>query len=88
MSARFPLGQVVITKAASLLLQPEDALTLLRRHQSGDWGDVCAEDARANEDALERGGRILSAYEVGGEGFYVVTEHDRSSTCVMRKGDY
>ncbi len=35
---------------------------LIGRHVVGDWGDVCPEDAQANEDALEFGSRILSSY--------------------------
>jgi hypothetical protein len=35
---------------------------LLRRHVSGDWGDIHPEDDGLNEGALETGARILSVY--------------------------
>ncbi len=38
---RFSLGQLVITTNASLRLATEEVLTALRRHTSGDWGDLC-----------------------------------------------
>ena len=48
---RFPLGRVVATPGAIAAMQeagvaPAD---LLRRHVSGDWGDVPAYDAAENE---------------------------------------
>jgi hypothetical protein len=38
---------------------------LLRRHQSGDWGNVPPEDAEENELAIGRELRILSSYGDG-----------------------
>lgn len=32
------------------------------RHLRGDWGDVDQSDARANNEALQDGGRLVSAY--------------------------
>jgi hypothetical protein len=60
----FDLGQVVATPGALDALAQNDSngLEYLRRHASGDWGDVCAEDRQANEDALRTGARIFSAY--------------------------
>ena len=62
---RFPLGQVAITANASLRLSTEEVLTALRRHASGDWGDLCPEDTLANDTALHQGGRLFSAYGQG-----------------------
>ncbi len=39
-------------------------ITLFHRHQAGDWGDLCEEDWAANESALEKGGRLFSAYDL------------------------
>jgi hypothetical protein len=60
---RFPLGRVVATPGALAAMQeagvaPAD---LLRRHVSGDWGDVPAEDAAENELSVREGFRILSS---------------------------
>lgn len=86
----FELGQVVATPAACALLERAglSASELIRRHAAGDWGDLCAEDLRANTDVLVHGDRIFSAYSVNGARYYVITEHDRSSTCVLLAEEY
>lgn len=83
-----PLGQVVITANASLRLSTEEVLTALRRHASGDWGDLCPEDCMANDAALHEGGRLLSAYGDGAYRFWVITESDRSVTTILLPEDY
>jgi hypothetical protein len=85
---RFSLGQVAITANASLRLTTEEVLTGLRRHASGDWGDLCPEDRLANDDALEHGGRLLSAYGEGQHRFWIITEADHSVTTVLLPDDY
>ncbi|MGE0307159.1 MAG: hypothetical protein AB7Q27_15530 [Acidimicrobiia bacterium] len=43
-------------------------LDCLRRHNSGDWGDLDADDTAANHHALRtRDGRILSSYPIPAE---------------------
>jgi len=67
----------------------ETPLDLIKRHVSGDWGDVCADDAEANEAALKDGDRILSVYHTSkGEKVYVITEWDRSATTVLLASEY
>lgn len=60
----FDLGQIVATPGAldALARNECDPRDFLRRHASGDWGDVCREDQQSNEDALRTGSRIFSAY--------------------------
>ena len=86
--ARFPLGQMVITAAAREALSPVTVAEALQRHVSGDWGDVCPDDARENELALKEGFRLLSVYESAGVKFWVITEADRSATTVLLPDDY
>jgi hypothetical protein len=87
MQPRFPLGRTVATPGALAL--GIDLTSYLRRHHCGDWGDLCAEDKQMNEDALQHGDRILSAYQVGGgERIYIITEADRSSTCILLPEEY
>jgi hypothetical protein len=65
------------------------ALPYMRRHACGDWGDVDAEDAEANAEALECGSRLLSAYQLeSGERLWIITEADRSSTTILLSGEY
>ncbi len=85
----FPLGRLLITPAAQAVLTQEELLTALNRHSRGDWGKVGAEDRRENDLSLRQGFRILSAYETrAGETFWIITEADRSSTCVLLPSDY
>ncbi len=85
---RFELGRVVATPGALKLLDWPGALSLIARHRRGDWGDLKPDDREANERALADGDRILSAYEVEGERVWVITEADRSSTCVLLAREY
>ena len=85
---RFPLGQLAITANASVRLSTEEVLTSLRRHASGDWGDLCPEDTLANDAALLEGGRLFSAYGQGKDRFWVITEADYSVTTVLLPEDY
>ena len=88
---KFPLGRVVATPGALAALEEsaESASAFLRRHQGGDWGDVCEEDALANEEALQVALRIFSVYQTAkGVKIYVITEQDRSSTCVLLPEEY
>lgn len=87
-TARFPLGQVAITANASVRLSTEEVFTALKRHASGDWGDLCPEDTLANNAALEQGNRLFSAYGQGATRFWVITEADRSVTTVLLPEDY
>ena len=84
-----PLGQVVATPAALGTLPQPDIVAALRRHASGDWGDVDAHDRAANDEALSDGTRLLSAYKsADGTRFWVITEADRSVTTVLLPDDY
>jgi hypothetical protein len=65
------------------------ALPYVQRHACGDWGDVDAEDDRANDDALKCGSRLLSAYQLeSGKRLWIITEGDRSATTVLLSSEY
>jgi hypothetical protein len=88
---RFGLGTVVATPGAlevlgNLEVSPSE---LVECHAAGDWGDVPPEDARENEHALRRGFRVMSSYPLsGGVRVWVITEADRSSTCILLPAEY
>jgi len=86
----FPLGQVVATPGALSLLEEngQSPAEFLARHHSGDWGDLDEEDKQANALALKDGSRLFSAYTVGNEKIWIITESDRSSTCVLLPSEY
>ena len=84
-----PLGHVVMTQGVAADVPPDEILTALRRHARADWGEVPLADQRANDRALESGERLLSAYRTrAGVKFWIITEADRSSTCVLLPGEY
>lgn len=84
-----PLGRTVATPAAIAAVSPPDIAAALRRHASGDWGEVDPDDRDANDDAVRFGERLLSVYRTaGGTTFWVLTEADRSATTVFLPDDY
>ncbi len=89
---RFELGALVATPAVLELLDELEVSpsSLLERHMSGDWGSIPKADARENERSIRHGYRILSSYPVGDEGrkVWIITEADRSSTCVLLPEEY
>jgi hypothetical protein len=67
----------------------QSATHYLTRHQRGDWGTVCPEDAALNDEAAARGGRILSAYTTPlGTRLWVITEADRQVTTILLPSEY
>ncbi len=86
MVTRFELGRVVATPGAIEL--DVDLAGLLARHHGGDWGDLGAFDRRENDRALKTGERLFSAYDTPAGRVWIITEADRSSTCVLIPSEY
>ena len=92
-SIRIPLflmGRVVATPPAIATMQEHGitALELLRRHVTGDWEEMNAEDAGLNRLSVTTGGRIFSAFVRDNVTIWVITEADRSSTCMLLPSCY
>ena len=89
---KFALGQTVATPGAlcELFNRDVNVNALLTRHVTGDWGDLSEDDRAQNEAALLTGCRILSSYLVGEDRFkvWIITEADRSSTCILLPSEY
>ncbi len=88
---KFPLGKIVATPGAleALAEAEQTAAEFLSRHVRGDWGEVCAEDKALNDQALIDGSRILSAYRTTKiVRIWIITEADRSSTCLLLPEEY
>jgi len=88
---KFQLGQAVATPGAldTLKRAGQSPDVFLQKHQAGDWGEVDAHDQKANDQALREGARLLSAYRTSlGEKFWIITEADRSSTCLLLPDEY
>jgi hypothetical protein len=88
MSANFELGTIVATPGAILDFGPVLIAELLCRHAEGDWGEMGTHDNRENERAVREGFQIFSAYDTPAGRAWVITEADRSSTCILRPEDY
>ena len=89
--ARFPLGDVVATPGAldTLREAQQEPLGLLRRHQTGDWGNLDEEDKAENEFSLTHDLRLLSAYTLPTQvKIWVITEADRSVTTLLLPQEY
>ena len=87
----FDLGQVVATPGAIVTFEKVDEtiVSLLSRHVRGDWGNLHEEDKTTNDEAVKEGYRILSAYKLSdGTKIWIITEADRSSTCILLPEEY
>lgn len=93
----FDLGPIVATPGALEDLERNGltGLELLKRHVTGDWGDLCDEDKAANEAALKTGARIMSSYWLQDESkLWIITDaevddqHHRYCTTLLRPSDY
>jgi hypothetical protein len=91
----FSLGRLVATPAALELLEKHGKTPheFIRRHQSGDWGDLCDEDAELNDVSIEDGSRILSSYKLGDQKLWVISEAaddhgNRYSTTILLSSEY
>jgi hypothetical protein len=88
---QFNSGKILTTPGALEALDANYGLLfdLLLRHLSCDWGDIPAEDAEANREALANGWRILSSYpQPTGARIWIITEADRSVTTVLLPEEY
>ncbi len=96
-NVKFQLGKVVATPGAFEALEKagQNPSIFLNRHQSGDWGKMCSEDAHYNDEAIayegdpERQMRVMSVYRTTkGQAIWVITEWDRSVTTILLPSEY
>jgi hypothetical protein len=89
---KFELGRIVATPNALRAIRSsgQTPSQFLRRHINGDWGEhLDGHDIKQNMIALREGGRIVSAYQTRkGEDIWIITEADRSSTCLLLPSEY
>lgn len=88
MSHLFPTGCLYITPGINeLILQGINIIPFLNRHLRGDWGDICNDDKRANNHAVDTNGMLLSAYHVTPEiKIWILT--DAGTTTIMLPSEY
>ena len=58
--AKFKLGKVVMTPGAIEALGNSNQIpdSFLRRHQSGDWGEIGDEDSALNDESIAHEGNL------------------------------
>jgi hypothetical protein len=97
--ALFSAGQVVMTQGVRDLCRQDPRFAefvsqSLQRHVGGDWGALEAKDRWANDLALIKHERLLSAYndarfpQHGVATLWVITEADRSATTILFPDEY
>ena len=88
---KFSPGSIVATPGALAALEASgaDPMAYVVRHIAGDWGEVDEHDRRENELSLREGFRLMSVYTLSNRvKIWVITEADRSSTCILLPSEY
>ncbi len=91
-NAKFKIGQLAATAGVDALVKQGrlDPTSYLRRHVSGDWGDVDEAERQQNDAALASGdSRLFSVYRIAPDlNLWIITEWDRSVTTMLLPGEY
>ena len=94
-AAKFNLGKLLMTRGVNNQIADDTkfakfVIDSLKRHASGDWGNMCQEDKAENELALWQGNlRIFSAYQTERlPKIWIITEADRSATTILFPDEY
>lgn len=86
----FSSGELLVSE--SVQTRGYDYLPLVRRHLSGDWGDVDDYSSASNDQSVNEASEILSQYRVleighNEEIVTIVTAADRAYTVVFLASD-
>ena len=88
---KFNLGKIVATPAAIAAMEENGhvAMEFIVRHHNLEQGELDDEDYHQNIQATFNGSRIMSSFKMNdGNDLWVITESDRSSTCLLLPSDY
>jgi hypothetical protein len=92
--SKFQMGRIVLTREVYEWAIVNGGfyqfvMGSLKRHASGDWGNLDPEDKKQNELALKDGSRLQSAYEHWKfPKIWIITEADRSVTTILFPDEY
>ena len=87
----FKTRQIVITPGAigAFFEKPDTPFTYLKRHFSGDWGNLDPQDVLSNIEAVHNDLRVMSVYDTkDGTRIWIITEADRSVTTILLPEEY
>ena len=85
----FQHGHILATPGAlQMAASGVNLLAYLKRHLNGDWGDLDEHDKGENEQSLDFGYRLLSAYNTPQGRLWIITEADRSATTLLCPNEY
>ena len=87
----FSLGKIVATPGAIKALDEagQNPGVFLERHHCGDWGECDEDDKKEHDLSVRQGFRICSVYYTSaGQKMWIITEADRSSTCILLPDEY
>ncbi len=88
---RFQLGHIHATPGAMDAMSEanQTAHEFINRHARLEQGELSNEDHRENLFSVDKHLRIFSAFKTAqGVKVWVITEADRSSTCLLLPSDY
>jgi hypothetical protein len=90
-AVRFPLGRLFLTPGAIDALEEagQSPQEFISRHARLEQGELSNEDHKENLFSVDKYLRIFSAYKTKkGVKIYVITEADRSSSCILLPSEY
>ena len=101
MEQKIDIGEVYMTvgiqsyMAASMINEEspsfgEEVTACLRRHEAGDWGDLCEDDKKMNDEDAANGCGVLSMYITSIGKIYIKTDiyEDGPVTTVLLPEEY
>lgn len=69
----------------------KEIMEIVDRYCRNDWGELCDYDIKANEDAINYGGRIFAAYLTGKGKVYIITDDiskNETATTILFASEY
>lgn len=101
MEQKIDIGEVYMTVGIQSLIAgsaiaheipsfEEEVTACLRRHEAGDWGDLCDEDKKMNDEDAANGYGVLSMYITSNGKMYIKTDiyEDGPVTTVLLPEEY
>lgn len=91
---RFVTGKLTWTRGINNMVADDvtfakEVLNSIRRYKMQDWGDMCEEDKKMNDDAVKyHTDRIFASYKTSKGKIYIITEWDRSYTTILFANEY